>query len=582
MTQTAIYPARLTFGRETASLGAELGRGAEGAVFELNGRTDLVAKLYLKPLTAARVSKLQALVQMTTPSLLDVTAWPIDVALDQSGVAKGFVMNRLSDSKDIHTLYSPRSRKTEFSSADWRFLIRSAINTAKAFADVHDAGCVIGDINHGSIRVFSTALVKLIDCDSFQVSLQGQTYACEVGTPLFTPPELQRAGSFRSVMRTVNHDSFGLAVIIFQLLAMGRHPFAGRFLGKGDLSLEQAIESFRFPYGSQAAHLKMEAPPGTLKLSELSNEIATLFEQAFSPVGSTSGRPTPRHWISGLARLETSLQKCSAQGSHYYYKGLSECPWCRLEGVTGVTFFGIDLAGVNGLVGQFDLNAIWQQILAVGTISAIAVPNFAGTQQIAADKEAFPPFLPRLLRAFGTVLILIAALGLIVLFPSAWFVWLAASLYVVVQIHSGPNSELIAKYKARKTTAEGHLSSLKQLWEKETSAQRFEDLMRELERVKESLNGLEALRQTKMRQLEQERRNKQLDIYLDRHLIELATIAGIGSGRKAVLQSYGIESALDVGYNMRVPGIGEALRNNLIAWRQTVSVRSSPLAPSRV
>lgn len=51
-------------------------------------------------------------------------------------------------------------------------------------------------------------------------------FHCDVGVPLWTPPELQ-GRDFRGLTRTKNHDRFGLAVLMFQLLFMGRHPFAG-------------------------------------------------------------------------------------------------------------------------------------------------------------------------------------------------------------------------------------------------------------------------------------------------------------------------------------------------------------------
>ncbi len=135
-------------------------------------------------------------------------------------------MPRVDGHKDIHTLYSPRSRKAEFPNADWRFLIRAAANTARAFAAIHETGCVIGDVNHGGVCVSDKATVRLIDCDSFQVTVGTRRFLCEVGVPTFTSPELQ-GKPFRGVVRSPNHDNFGLAVLVFHLLYMGRHPFAG-------------------------------------------------------------------------------------------------------------------------------------------------------------------------------------------------------------------------------------------------------------------------------------------------------------------------------------------------------------------
>ncbi len=111
---------------------------------------------------------------------------------------------------------------------------------------VHHSGCVVGDVNHSGILVSGDATVALIDADSFQLQTNGKTYPCLVGVPDFTPPELQ-GRSLNGVTRTTAHDHFGLAVAIFQLLFMGRHPYAGRYNG-ADLTLDQFIARNLFAY----------------------------------------------------------------------------------------------------------------------------------------------------------------------------------------------------------------------------------------------------------------------------------------------------------------------------------------------
>ncbi len=101
--------------------------------------------------------------------------------------------------------------------------------------------------------------LRLIDCESFQWTANGKRFACEVGVETFTPPELQ-GKNFREVIRTINHDSFGLAVMVFLLLFMGRHPFAGRFLGRGDMPIPRAISEFRFAYSAMRADVQMDNP----------------------------------------------------------------------------------------------------------------------------------------------------------------------------------------------------------------------------------------------------------------------------------------------------------------------------------
>jgi DNA-binding helix-hairpin-helix protein with protein kinase domain len=252
------------------SLGRKLGQGGEGAVLEVSSQSDLVAKIYHNAASPEKTAKLTAMVRLKTERLLKLSAWPINTLHEQPGGAvKGFVMPKVVDHQDIHILYGIKSRHAEYPEARWPFLIQAAANVARAFIVIHEHGHVIGDVNQGGVVVSKSATVRLVDCDSFQVSVNGYRYLCEVGVPTHTPPELQDR-SFKGVVRTQDHDAFGLAVIIFQLLFMGRHPFSGAFLGRGDMPLERAIKEFRFAYGPGAATRQMKQPPATLPLEAIS------------------------------------------------------------------------------------------------------------------------------------------------------------------------------------------------------------------------------------------------------------------------------------------------------------------------
>ena len=54
-----------------------------------------------------------------------------------------------------------------------------------------------------------------------------------------------------AVRRTPTHTAYGLAVLLFHLLFMGRHPFAGRFHGVGEMPIEKAIAESRFAYARE-------------------------------------------------------------------------------------------------------------------------------------------------------------------------------------------------------------------------------------------------------------------------------------------------------------------------------------------
>jgi DNA-binding helix-hairpin-helix protein with protein kinase domain len=118
--------------------------------------------------------------------------------------------------------------------------------------------CVIGDLNESGLLASLEAIVALIDADSFQFQADGRMYPCLVGKPDFTAPELH-GKPLSGVTRIKAHDHFGLAVTIFQLLFMGRHPYAGIQPGT-DLSLDQMIAGNLFAY-SKLRHTGV-TPPG--------------------------------------------------------------------------------------------------------------------------------------------------------------------------------------------------------------------------------------------------------------------------------------------------------------------------------
>jgi DNA-binding helix-hairpin-helix protein with protein kinase domain len=354
-------------------LGQQLGRGGEGAVYEVQGQPDKVAKIYHKPVDSKQAAKLGGMVGAKTPQLVEVSAWPTDILRDKSrGAVQGLIMPKVQNYREIHHLYGPAHRKRDFPTADWAFLIHAARNVARVFEVIHNHGHVIGDVNQGNILVAADATCKLIDCDSFQVVSGGQTYSCDVGVPQFTPPELQNK-PFHGITRTQNHDNFGLALICFHLLFMGRHPFSGRYSGPEDMPIEKAIQEFRFAYGISAAAKKMSPPPNVLGLDTITNQLRNLLERAFNQgsVQSTS-RPTPKEWVQELDTLKNSLRSCAQNSVHKYSGNLQSCPWCSLEQSSGILYF---LSSVSRVVGDlFDINQVWAKIQAIQPPSKVVFP----------------------------------------------------------------------------------------------------------------------------------------------------------------------------------------------------------------
>ena len=321
-------------------LGREIGRGGEGSVFTINNATDLVVKTYHCSLTQDKSDKILAMIRLMNERLIKLSAWPLAPYHEKDGRLSGFIMPRLDNCLPLYELYNPSLRLQKFPQADWRFLVHAAINVARAFAVIHEAGHVIGDVNHGNLLVAQDATVRFIDTDSFQIYTNSKHWLCEVGVLSYQPPEMQH-GSFKGVIRTPNHDNFGLAILIFHLLFLGRHPFSGRFQGNGEMPIEKAILEYRFAYSCNQQQTKMFPPPASLPMTGLSFQLQSLFERAFSKEASgdiVGLRPTPDEWMTALTDFSASLHSCSLNGGHYYYKALNKCPWCEIEKLGGAIF----------------------------------------------------------------------------------------------------------------------------------------------------------------------------------------------------------------------------------------------------
>lgn len=366
---------------QRVSLGKELGTGGEGVVYDapMYG-PDFVAKIYHHPLSPNRQTKLLAMVEGGNDSLRKIAAWPVDALYAAPrGSVCGFVMPKVIGYEPIHHLYGPGHRKQQFPNADWAFLVNTARNVAAAFDIIHSHHHVVGDVNQNNVVVARSSIVKLIDCDSFQVTTATKHYFCEVGVGHFTPPELQ-GHSFHGVHRTRNHDNFGLAVLIFHLLLMGRHPYSGVYSGIGEMPVEKAIQEFRFAFGSNAAAKKMAAPPNSAALNVLPPAIAWLFERAFSEENTHhKQRPTAREWLTALDALKGQLQICSCVATHQYFDILNSCPWCALEHKSKVFFFNspVDTSSFNldFEPSKFDSSRVWEEINAIPSPGAVPLIN---------------------------------------------------------------------------------------------------------------------------------------------------------------------------------------------------------------
>ena len=322
-------------GTTVALEGPPFARGGEAAIHPLPDRPGLLAKVYHKP-TPEQADKLAAMIanppaDPTARQGHVSIAWPLQRLLaDDGGGCVGFVMPRVDKALSLFDVYNPKSRLQTWPLFHYGYLLRTARNLSIVVRALHAKGYVLGDLNESNVLVSAQTLVTVVDTDSFQVRDGGRVFRCTVGKPEYVAPEIQSA-NFAEVDRTPEQDAFALAVLIFQMLMQGTHPFAGRFTGQGEPeTLARRIAAGHWPYARTRTGPfapNPTAPPFTVLPFPVRELMHNCFEDGH---GRPSARPDAGAWQKALAEADAELVECPANTQHRFHKALEGCPWCEL------------------------------------------------------------------------------------------------------------------------------------------------------------------------------------------------------------------------------------------------------------
>lgn len=306
------------------TLGERLGEGGEGEVYAVDRSPKWAVKIYKpgrapKDVQARKLLAMEGLMPILDgersghPSL----TWPEQIIGDRKTNALiGLVMPRVNTAKTMTVgeffIPSVRQKKlqemnlllngVQIQKTKWN-IIR---NLSTTVARVHQQGHLVGDINQRNILVEpERGDVSIIDCDSFQIRDPENRiiYRCKVGMPEYTAPELlrqmqgpcnihecpngpdQHQLGYPCVSRNQEHDRFGIAVIAFQLLMDGSHPYDCRIEGhRADEAntRKEKIERGYYAYGrSKPRHIHVNNRDNERRFANLPPDVKNLFERAF-------------------------------------------------------------------------------------------------------------------------------------------------------------------------------------------------------------------------------------------------------------------------------------------------------------
>lgn len=218
-------------------LSSRISNGAEGMIFKTNDPR-IVAKIYHRGvITPLRWSKLTKMVArgITAAEI----CWPVDLLFYQ-GVPVGYTMRLGKGSTLSNILDGPDAVTNAF--PDWKRvdIVDTLINLLEKFLYLHMNDIIVGDIQLKNALLYSSASCYLIDMDSCQVG----NLPCPVGTEEFTAPELW-GHNFVDFLRTLRHEDYCIAMLVFSVLFCGLHPYARR---NGKETLREEIIERNFPY----------------------------------------------------------------------------------------------------------------------------------------------------------------------------------------------------------------------------------------------------------------------------------------------------------------------------------------------
>lgn len=318
----------------TLRVGAFLGSGTQGEVYEVQGNKGAMALKWYYPAQASddQYRRLEKLALIGPPNAQYL--WPLSVIKDRRVKGFGYIMPlRPKGYKSIVDLMK-RTIDPSFT-----ILIQSASHLVESFRRLHEKGLCYRDISFGNIYINPlTGDIRIGDNDN--ISSPEDTGGV-LGTPRFMAPEIVRGES----KPTVQSDLFSLSVLLFYIFFM-HHPLEGH--------KESRIKCFDLPamkklYGYDPVFIYDPSKTSNRPVKGLHDNAIIywsiypeFFKAAFvksftlglNPNGE--GRLNEEQWKSLFAKLSNSIYLCPCGAERFYdmqhlklHKRLQPCWHCN-------------------------------------------------------------------------------------------------------------------------------------------------------------------------------------------------------------------------------------------------------------
>lgn len=270
-------------------------RGGEGTVYKCN-IPNKVCKIYHKDkITKFRLAKL---LEMQAKNIkIKGICYPEELLYNGKRQFVGYLMNEAKGHKLQTSVMYPMVIKDKFPNWRRKQLVDLCISILEIVEQLHKSNIIIGDINANNILVEDYNKVYFIDCDSFQIG----PYPCPVGTPYFTPREIQ-GKKYSEFLRTKEHDMFAITTLFFMISFLGKPPYSA----KGGTNPSENVKNGNFPYKFRDRKGE-DVPDGPWKFiwNNLPMKMKEIFEDCFAD----NKKPSVRDLKTVLFSYRNSLEK---------------------------------------------------------------------------------------------------------------------------------------------------------------------------------------------------------------------------------------------------------------------------------
>lgn len=286
------------------------GEGGEGTVYLLSPASNIpncnqyVAKIYKNAgnLPIWHESKLKRLVQIgnNPDQELKGICFPKHILYRKKGKkyqCVGFLMRCHKGDVLGQSILAPNVIKNN---KEWTRveLAQLAVIILNRFISLHKSGILMADINPGNIIIDGINAPFFIDVDSFQV----EDYPCPVCRIEFISQRLVNEIGNANVIRNMDDEFYAIAVLLFMIFLVGKHPYTRR--GKGSVERNLRDRNFIYPVGYDD---DTNIPRGPYQ--RIWYNLPLTMRQAFYDVFHDGKTISPSTWRNIILQYQEALNK---------------------------------------------------------------------------------------------------------------------------------------------------------------------------------------------------------------------------------------------------------------------------------